>query len=224
MITLRNIRCLRIAVLAPAVLAGACAHVSHDDLDASLASLRDDLTRQTREGDAAVRADLETRVDDLDQRMADLRADLQALEEEFGVRLQETEEALRFDVPVYFEFDDATLQTRGREVLNRFETVVSRHYPEAQLTVEGFADPAGSVDYNLRLGERRAEAVKNFLVGLGVPGERIRTVSYGEDVRRLIAPDSKGPGTAGWENRRVVIVIDHDGAASNVVASGERNP
>jgi peptidoglycan-associated lipoprotein len=90
--------------------------------------------------------------------------------------------------------------------------VAREYYPDALITVEGFTDPSGSEEYNLRLGQRRAEAVAAYLTEMSdLTGDKLRAVSYGEDTRRLVMPEGWGPGAPGWENRRVVLVIDHDG-------------
>ena len=203
-----------VAALAVALTAGACAHVGQDEFDTRLGELRADLTERMDEGDRETRRALDGRMDDLEARVDGLRADLQALEEEFDVTVTELEAALRFDVPVYFGFDEAVVQARGQEAIGRFGQVVQKYYPQAQITVEGFTDPSGSAEYNKRLGMRRAEAVRGHLVDQGLEGERVRAVSYGKDTSRLIAPDAGGPGTQGWQNRRVVLVIDHDGTLS----------
>jgi peptidoglycan-associated lipoprotein len=97
-------------------------------------------------------------------------------------------------------------------VLNRFGSVAREYYPDALITVEGFTDPSGSAEYNLQLGQRRAAAVAGYLVGTAeLSEEQVRAISYGEDTRRLVMPEGFGPGAPGWENRRVVLVIDHDG-------------
>lgn len=197
------------------LLAGtACAHVSQEDLDGRLGALRADVSQQIEEGDQQTRDQLGSRISDVESRVDELRTDLQALEEDFDVTVQEFEMALRFDVPVYFGFDEADVQARGQEALARFGQVVQKYYPQAQVTVEGFTDSSGSAEYNKRLGMRRAEAVRGHLLDQGLQEDRIRAVSYGEDTSRLIAPDANGPGSEGWQNRRVVLVIDHDGTLS----------
>lgn len=197
------------------LLAGtACAHVSQEDLDGRLGQLRADVSQQIEEGDQQTRNELGSRISDLESRVDELRTDLQALEEEFDVTVTELETALRFDVPVYFGFDEAVVQAQGREALARFGQVVQKYYPQAQVTVEGFTDSSGSAEYNKRLGMRRAEAVRGHLLDQGLQEDRIRAVSYGEDTARLIQPDATGPGSQGWQNRRVVLVIDHDGTLS----------
>jgi peptidoglycan-associated lipoprotein len=132
--------------------------------------------------------------------------------QDFEVAIQRLEEELRFDVPVYFAFDDATVEAEDQAVLDRFGAVALKYYPNATITVEGFTDSAGPEAYNTSLGQRRADAVREYLVGnAGMVQEQVRAVSYGEDTQRLVQPEGRGPGMAGWENRRVVLVIDHDG-------------
>jgi len=199
------------AVLAVASSVGACATVSPDDMDASLAQLRSDMQDEIAAGDQRVASDLNGRVDGVEQRMAQLEADLQQMERDFEVSIARLEDQLRFNVPVYFAFDDATVEAQGQEILDRFGSVAQEYYPEAVITVEGFTDPSGPEAYNLRLGEERAQAVATYLISnTAVTDDRVKAVSYGEDTRRLIS-DGWGPGTEGWENRRVVLVIDHDG-------------
>jgi peptidoglycan-associated lipoprotein len=166
-------------------------------------------------------ATLETRLDRVE-------GELQRLAEEFDATVQRLETALRFAAPVHFAFDDATVRPEDREVLERFSSVIQDYYPDALITVEGFTDPSGSADYNRRLGQLRADAVKTVLVDEGgLTGERVRTVSYGEDTSRLVAAGAQGPGNTGMENRRVVLVIDHSNATVDrpvvTATSGEGN-
>jgi outer membrane protein OmpA-like peptidoglycan-associated protein len=199
-------------------LTGACAHVGQKQFDAELASLR----QQIEEGD---RTTLE-RVDDLgrltDDQMEEMSArldglarSLTTLRSEFDVTVERLESAVRFDMPVYFAFDQSVIRSEDRPVLDRFSTVVMEFYPEALITVEGFTDRAGSVEYNRALGQQRADAVREYLVKLGGFEEgSVRTVSYGEDAARLVAPDQAGRDK-GHENRRVALVIEHLGTTGD---------
>lgn len=205
----------RLGALVAVGLAGlvaGCSTVSPDELDTSLSALREEMRQEMRAGDRQVADQLGGRVTTVEQRLAALDADIRRIERDFEVRVQRLEEELRFDVPVYFAFDDATVEAEDGAVLDRFAAVARRYYPTAWITVEGFTDPAGPETYNLRLGQRRADAVREYLVTqAGLAGERVRAVSYGENTQRLVEPQSQGPGTTGWQNRRVVLVIDHDG-------------
>jgi peptidoglycan-associated lipoprotein len=108
-------------------------------------------------------------------------------------------------------------------VLDRFASVAREFYPGATITVEGFADPAGSQAYNRRLSQRRAESVKSYLVGQGgLSASNLRTAGYGET--RLVRPGAAGPGTAGIENRRVTFVVEWTQASSSSTASTTTEP
>jgi peptidoglycan-associated lipoprotein len=210
--TRRNSRGLGLmAALGLATVAAACSTVSPEDMDTSLASLRSEMLEEMQAGDQAVSQQLGGRLTGVERRMTELDSDIQQMEADFEVRVQRLEDAIRFDVPVYFAFDDATVEAEDQEVLDRFTAVAGEYYPDALITVEGFTDPAGSAEYNLQLGQRRAEAVAGYLVSNGIPQDRVRAVSYGENTQRLVMPEGWGPGQQGWENRRVVLVIDHDG-------------
>ena len=90
--------------------------------------------------------------------------------------------------------DAAALQTQAQYL---------GQYPNISVTIEGHADERGTRDYNLALGERRANAAKNYLVSLGVSANRISTVSYGEE--RPVATASTPEAWA--QNRRAVTVV-----------------
>jgi peptidoglycan-associated lipoprotein len=202
-----------LSALSLAVTAGACSRVKPEELDASLAALRADMQREMQAADDAVSQRLTGRITTVEQRQAALEGDLNRLEQDFEVAITRLEDQLRFDVPVYFAFNDATVETEDQGVLDRFNAVRAEYYPDALITVEGFTDPAGSAEFNMALGLRRAGAVRDYLVTAGLPQNLVRAVSYGEDTSRLVAPADRGPGMAGWQNRRVVLVIDHGGQA-----------
>ena len=82
--------------------------------------------------------------------------------------------------PVFFAVDSADLDDAGRAVATENATLMKK-YTSWVVTIEGHCDETGSAEYNLALGERRAVAVKTFLVSLGVPPDRVRTVSYGKE-------------------------------------------
>jgi peptidoglycan-associated lipoprotein len=80
------------------------------------------------------------------------------------------------------------------------------------ITVEGFADPAGSASYNRRLGERRADAVRDYLVQNGLSADNLRAVSYGEASNRQV--ERGKTRDEGASNRRVTLVVDFAGQSS----------
>ena len=104
--------------------------------------------------------------------------------------------------PVFFEFNSAEISGQGQQALQN-NAALMRKYPSWVVTVEGHCDQRGTAEYNLALGERRALAAKNYLVTLGIPAERLRTVSYGKEF-----PFDPGQGEASWaKNRRAHFVI-----------------
>lgn len=98
---------------------------------------------------------------------------------------------------IYFGFDDATLTAEAQRILRRKAEYLRRN-PGLGLRIEGHCDERGTFEYNLALGDRRAESVKSFLVGLGIGPGRLSTISYGEE-RPL---DSAGNEAAWALNRR----------------------
>ncbi len=195
-------------VLAVLFTTAACAHVNRDELASELEQVREEM----REGDEAVERRLSEEIrsleDRMEHRLASLEMELGELRDEFQVTVERFETAIRFNAPVHFAFDDASVRDEDREVLDRFAALVREYYGDAVITVEGFTDPAGDPQYNIQLGERRAEAVKEELVRSGLSLERMRAVSYGEAPERQIVPGASGPGEDGWQNRRVAMVID----------------
>lgn len=155
------------------------------------------------EQNARVTADNE-----LSARIAALRTDLDSLRNHFNVRVTAMEDGLRFQMPVTFAFDDATVTSDAQPALERFARVANRYYPNSTVTIEGFADPAGSQSYNLALSQRRAENVRAQLASLGFAGT-LRAVGYGES--RLVVPDAAKDEAGAQSNRRVVFVIEKVG-------------
>ena len=82
--------------------------------------------------------------------------------------------------PLFYELDSADVSAEGQKVLQENASVLKK-YPTWQVTIEGHCDERGTAEYNLALGERRAVSVKTYLVSLGIPQDRLRTVSYGKD-------------------------------------------
>lgn len=207
-----------LALLGAAAFTGACSRVTPDQMQSELARVRQEMVA----GDSAVAgrvARTDQRVDVIAARLDSLQRDLQALRTEYNASIQRLETALRFNVPVHFAFDDATVRETDTPVLDRFSKVALKYFSGARITVEGFTDPAGSPAYNLALGKRRAEAVKSFLVKQGgLPADRVNAVSYGEARNRQVVPGAMGPGPEGMENRRVALVIDY--AGGNTATTG----
>jgi len=112
------------------------------------------------------------------------------------------EDFLQVGDRVYFDFDKFNLKPEARSVLEKQAAWLTR-YPAVTVVIEGHADERGTREYNLALGERRANSAKDYLVALGVSPNRIRTISYGEE-----RPVALGSSEAAWsQNRRSVTVI-----------------
>jgi peptidoglycan-associated lipoprotein len=82
--------------------------------------------------------------------------------------------------PLFFGYDQAEVSPEGQQVLNANAEIMKK-YATWVITIEGHADERGTAEYNLALGERRALAARNYLVSLGIPADRLRTVSYGKE-------------------------------------------
>ena len=82
--------------------------------------------------------------------------------------------------PVFFAVDSADLDETGRATTSANAELLKKN-PRWVVTIEGHCDERGTAEYNLALGERRAIAVKTFLVSLGIPPDRVRTISYGKE-------------------------------------------
>ena len=99
---------------------------------------------------------------------------------------------------VYFDFDDFTLKPQYRDTVHQNAEFMSRN-GNGSVTLEGNADERGSREYNLALGQKRAETVRKALVMMGVPDARIEAISYGAEKPRADCPEEKC-----WKkNRRV---------------------
>lgn len=98
--------------------------------------------------------------------------------------------------PIYFDFDRSELKPEAREELRRKADVL-RDFTEVRVRIEGHADERGTVEYNLALGERRADAARQFLIDLGIDPDRLTTVSYGEE-----RPAVEGQNEAAWSRNR----------------------
>ena len=106
--------------------------------------------------------------------------------------------------PVYFAFDDYSLDSAGQGQLNKLNDYLKGN-AKAVVQIEGHTDERGSVEYNLALGQRRAQSAKNYLVQLGIDASRLPTISYGEE-----RPAVEGHDEAAWaKNRRDEFVLSN---------------
>lgn len=104
--------------------------------------------------------------------------------------------------PLFFAVDSSDVDADGQRILQENAAVLKK-YPSWQVTIEGHCDERGTAEYNLALGERRALAAKSYLVSLGVPADKVKTVSYGKEF-----PFDPGHDDNAWaKNRRAHFVI-----------------
>jgi len=141
--------------------------------------------------------------------VATLRSDLQSLRSEYGAKIAAMENGVKVTFPVNFAFDDATVRSEDQPAVERFAEIAQKHFTGAVITIEGFADPAGTQAYNMALSRRRAEAVRAMLVDRGLGAAQVRTVGYGKT--RLVVPGAWGDEPGAEQNRRVVFVIETKG-------------
>ena len=108
--------------------------------------------------------------------------------------------ALSSVIDAYFDYDSSDIREDARNALSRDSDTIKKilqDFPSATLVVEGHCDERGSAEYNLGLGDRRATAAKEFLVQLGVPGDRLTTISYGKE-----RPQCTESNEACWQKNR----------------------
>jgi peptidoglycan-associated lipoprotein len=104
--------------------------------------------------------------------------------------------------PVFYALDSYELDGTGQQALNADAAILKKN-PSWVITIEGHCDERGTAEYNLALGEKRALAAKTYLVSLGIPADRLRTVSYGKEF-----PFDPGHDEGAWsKNRRAHFVV-----------------
>ncbi len=108
---------------------------------------------------------------------------------------------------VFFDFDRYNLNPPARRILEK-QAVWLKKYSKVTITVEGHTDERGTREYNLALGDRRANSTKDYLVSLGIDPNRVKTISYGKE-----RPVALGSNEAAWaQNRRAVTVVNSVGS------------
>ncbi len=180
-----------------------------DAVDQQQAALEEAIQQERSERQAA------------DERLAndisELRQDMESLRTDFNAQIEAVAEGLQFAMPVHFAFDNADVRSQDQEALERFASVVNKHYAGSIVTVEGFTDPAGSAAYNKNLAQQRAEAVRDRLIQIGVQAQ-VRAVGYGED--RLVVDGAAHDDPGAQLNRRVVFVVETPANAATVERAG----
>lgn len=112
------------------------------------------------------------------------------------------------DERVHFEFDQSDITAQAQQVLTQ-KVAVLRQYPDVELRVAGHADERGSTEYNLALGQRRAQSVVDYFTNYGLSADRFETVSFGEE-RPLVNASNEN---AWAQNRRAEFTVT-DGSDS----------
>jgi peptidoglycan-associated lipoprotein len=103
-------------------------------------------------------------------------------------------------VDAYFDYDKSDIREDARAALTKDADALKAifaSFPDATVTIEGHCDDRGSAEYNLALGDRRAAAAKEFLTQLGVPGEKLKTISYGKE-----RPQCTDENESCWQKNR----------------------
>jgi peptidoglycan-associated lipoprotein len=137
------------------------------------------------------------------QRIADSIAAARAEREAAAARARAIEEARATLVEmVHFDYDKSDIRPDAAEILRR-KVEVLRASPQVQMRIAGHADERGSTEYNLALGNRRAESVRQFLTGFGLATNRFTIISYGEE-RPLVSQSNE---QAWAQNRRAEFAI-----------------
>jgi peptidoglycan-associated lipoprotein len=107
---------------------------------------------------------------------------------------------------VFFDTDSSDLSATAIDTLNKQIAWLGR-YGRYSFTIEGHADERGTREYNIALGARRAETVRNYFIAHGIPANRMRTISYGKERPVAVCDD-----ISCWsQNRRAVVVLDNAG-------------
>jgi peptidoglycan-associated lipoprotein len=185
---------LVLAAIATVLVAAACTPEPVPETPAptgptaeELERMRQDSIRRVEEAAAAERARLE-----------------EMARQEAARAAQAARQTLR--ETVYFDYDESAIRSDTEQRL-RAKLDVLRNNPGVQVRMEGHADERGTSEYNIALGNERAESVMQFFTGFGLDGNRFSSVSYGEE-----RPVAQGSSEASWaQNRRVEFVITAGG-------------
>ncbi len=128
----------------------------------------------------------------------------QRLQEQEAARAKDAARMKFVNDDIYFNFDDATLTESARQVLQQ-KVAWLRENSGASVTIEGHCDERGTEEYNIALGQRRAESVKMFMINAGISPSRLNTISYGEE-----RPVDFGKNETAWvKNRRAHFKIQN---------------
>lgn len=197
-----NTRITRMAVLTAALmgvgLAGCSQYVKQSDFNAAIQPLQQKQQDQQQQIDA-------------------IKQQMQSQFSKYDAQITSMQGRVSIDTVAHFAFNSATLNDQDKPALQDFAATISKYHPKVLITVEGFADPAGSRAYNKKLGMQRANAVRDFLISNGIAQDQVRAVSYGEDVNRQVVKGATHD--RGVDNRRVSLTVDATGAGAVATAT-----
>ena len=179
-------------------LVGCSNYVKRTDYDAAIAELR------SRDSAIEAKADANAAA------IAGLRQELAERFAKYDKAIAEMSGKVRVNAMAHFDFDSADLRDEDKAALDELAKVIGNSHPGSLLTVEGFTDASGGNGYNKRLGQARAEAVRDYLVSAGLPADSVRAVSYGESIDRQV--DAGAIREDGMANRRAAVVFDRVGS------------
>jgi peptidoglycan-associated lipoprotein len=184
---------------AAAMTMGGCAnYVKRVDYDAAISEL------------CARDSSIEAKADANAAALASLRSELNERFAKYDKAIAEAAGRLHIDTIAYFDYSSSTLRDEDKPALDDFARVISEHHAGTLITVEGFTDAAGDAGFNKRLGLRRAEAVRDYLVSSGgLAADSVRAVTYGETRERQVAEGAWGEN--GQPNRRASLVVERVG-------------
>ncbi|HET8764959.1 MAG TPA: OmpA family protein [Rhodanobacter sp.] len=192
-----KIRTPRITVLAAGIMAvtlvGCSQYVKKDELNAAVQQLQQ-------------------KQQDQQQQLDGLKQQMQSQFSKYDSQITAMQGRVSVDTVAHFAFNSADLNDQDKPALQNFAQTISKYHPNVMITVEGFADPAGSRAYNRKLGMRRAKAVRDFLVSSGINASQIRAVSYGSATNRQVVKGASHD--RGADNRRVSLTVDSTGAGA----------
>ncbi len=191
------------AVLMTLTLGGCAQYVKQADFNAAIVKLQATDQKQQQQ------------LDQQQQQINALSQQMQTAFAKYDTQITQLQGRIRVDTVSHFAFNSSKLGGQDKQILDSFARVIRTHHPNVLITAEGFADPAGSMGYNQRLGMQRARAVRSYLLSQGLSAHEVRAVSYGKLRNRQVIPGAWGP--QGGPNRRVSLVIDF------VAAGGGQN-
>ena len=169
-----------------AVFIGACSTTPKDSADSSGSGSSGDFNTATTATDEASTA--------VDTTTSDFTGVIGGTPEDFIVSVGDR---------VYFDYDSAELDSDAQELLQH-QAAWLKQYNKTSIVIEGHCDERGTREYNLALGEKRAQAVKSYLNGLGIDISSISTISYGKERPAVI-----GSNDGAWsQNRRSVTIVN----------------